>query len=410
MATEVAIPNLGYTMTKAKILKWIKSEGDPVQTGEVLLEIETDKVAYGIESPAGGILTVRLAKEGDELAVGAIVGIIANAEETLDVSKYTVITRPEPAISDSPCVTLQESAPSGSYLTKETVLVSPVAKKLAREKGLDLSLIKGSGRSGRIRLSDVELYLNRVSQAKPDRPEAINAISGRGLEIAEVIPMNTMRKAIARRLSQSFHDAPHFNLLAEIDMTEIKRLLSLHRKEAVAQTGTKISMNDVFIKAVAVTLSHHPRLNARQIEDRIEIIKSINVGLAVALDDGLIVPAIEKADQKRLWQIALERKDLVERAREGRLKLEEIERGTFTVSNLGMYDIVLFNSILNPPQSGILSIGKIMDRPIVSDNQVIIQPMVSMSLTVDHRIVDGAIGAQFLHDLKRGMENPYLLF
>jgi pyruvate dehydrogenase E2 component (dihydrolipoamide acetyltransferase) len=170
----------------------------------------------------------------------------------------------------------------------------------------------------------------------------------------------------------------------------------------------KISINDIFIKAVALTLREHPRLNSRLNGDRIEIIRTINVGLAVALEDGLIVPAIEKADEKRLGQIAKERKDLTERARQGRLALSEIERGTFTISNLGMYDIVFFTSILNPPQSGILSIGKAMDRPVVRDGAVVIRPILEMSLAVDHRIVDGAMGARFLQDLKLGLENPVL--
>jgi pyruvate dehydrogenase E2 component (dihydrolipoamide acetyltransferase) len=238
----------------------------------------------------------------------------------------------------------------------------------------------------------------------------MEAVPPRGpLEVAEIIPMTTMRRAIARRLSQSFHDAPHFNLCTEVDMTEVKRFLELNAQKADSQAEVKLSVNDIFIKAVAILLHAHPRLNSRLNGDQIEILRNINIGLAVALDDGLIVPAVEKADQKRLWQIARERKDLVERARQGRLLLAEIERGTFTVSNLGMYEIVFFTSILNPPQSGILSIGQTMDRPVVRNGAVVIRPIVEMSLAVDHRIVDGAVGAKFLQDLKNGLENPILL-
>jgi pyruvate dehydrogenase E2 component (dihydrolipoamide acetyltransferase) len=192
-------------------------------------------------------------------------------------------------------------------------------------------------------------------------------------------------------------------------MTEVKRFLDLNAQKADSQAEVKLSVNDIFIKAVAILLHAHPRLNSRLNGDQIEILRDINIGLAVALDDGLIVPAVEKADQKRLWQIARDRKDLVERARQGRLSLAEIERGTFTVSNLGMYDIVFFTSILNPPQSGILSIGQTMDRPVVRNGAVVIRPIVELSLAVDHRIVDGAVGAKFLQDLKNGLENPILL-
>jgi pyruvate dehydrogenase E2 component (dihydrolipoamide acetyltransferase) len=221
--------------------------------------------------------------------------------------------------------------------------------------------------------------------------------------------MTTMRCTIARRLSDSFRDVPHINLLIEVDMVEAKRLYELYKERKEAQGEVKLSINDVFIKAAAVILQDHPRLNARLQGEQIEIVKNINVGLAVALDDGLIVPAIESADQKRLWQIAMERKDLVERARQSRLSLDEIQRGTFTISNLGMYGVISFTSILNPPQSGILSIGKVTDRPVVINGAIEIRPIVEITLAVDHRIVDGAEGAQFLRDLKSALENPYLL-
>jgi len=230
------------------------------------------------------------------------------------------------------------------------------------------------------------------------------------VEVAEVIPLTTMRRTIAQRLAQSFHDAPHFNLCMEVDMTEAKELLDKTiPKKAEGRAEVKLSLNDLFIKAVAVTLRDYPLLNARWKGDQVEVLRDINIGLAVALDTGLIVPAMEKADQKRLWQIAKERIDLVERARQGRLTLPELERGTFTVSNLGMYDITFFTSILNPPQTGILSIGKTVDRPVVREGAIVIRPIVQMSLAIDHRVVDGAVGAKFMQDLKQGLEKPGLL-
>lgn len=404
MATEVAIPNLGYTMTVAKILGWFKSVGDPIEAGETLLEIETDKVNYGIESPASGVVKAILVNIGDEVPVGGTVAIVGRKNEEIEISRYSTGERKQPLPPSVQPLIANETIAAVSQPEDQRLLASPVAKKIAKERGISLSLIKGSGRSGRIRMADVERFLR---EAKPVRPE-VGPPSGFP-EVAEIIPMTTMRRTIAQRLTQSFHDAPHFNLCTEVDMTEVNKLRQVVGDKIEVQTGTKLSLNDIFIKAVAVTLCDHPRLNARLREDRVEVLKNINIGLAVALEDGLIVPAIERADQKRLWQITKERGDLVERARSGRLTLEELERGTFTISNLGMFDITFFTSILNPPQSGILSIGKTMDRPVVREGSIVIRPIVEMSLTVDHRIVDGAVGAQFLQDLKKGIEDPYLL-
>jgi pyruvate dehydrogenase E2 component (dihydrolipoamide acetyltransferase) len=391
-------------MTVAKILKWLKSVGDPVEAGEILLEIETDKVNYGIESPASGVVKAILAKVGEEIPVGGLVAIIGRADEEIDLRLYEKREEKTPVSKAVQAQGPREVIQTVSRPKGGRVLVSPVARKMAQEKGINLTFVTGSGHSGRIRMADVEKYLNAAKTAKMEAGPPSGP-----LEVAEIIPMTTMRRAIARRLSQSFHDAPHFNLCTEVDMTEVKRFLDLNAQKADSQAEVKLSVNDIFIKAVAILLHAHPRLNSRLNGDQIEILRDINIGLAVALDDGLIVPAVEKADQKRLWQIARDRKDLVERARQGRLSLAEIERGTFTVSNLGMYDIVFFTSILNPPQSGILSIGQTMDRPVVRNGAVVIRPIVELSLAVDHRIVDGAVGAKFLQDLKNGLENPILL-
>jgi pyruvate dehydrogenase E2 component (dihydrolipoamide acetyltransferase) len=403
VATEVTIPNLGYTMTVAKILKWLKSVGDPVKAGEILLEIETDKVNYGIESPASGVVKLILARPGDEVPVGGLVAVLGMADEIVDARHYAKKEAETPIREAVPSARPKEAGSSGSPPAEERRFVSPLAKRMAREKGIDLSLVSGSGSGGRVKMADVEKYLSGTQEKKIEVP-----LPSGSPEIAEVIPLTTMRRRIAQRLVQSFHEAPHFNLCTEVDMTEVGRALAGLGEKGRPDEGAKISINDIFIKAVALTLREHPRLNSRLNGDRIEIIRRINVGLAVALEDGLIVPAIEKADEKRLGQIAKERKDLTERARQGRLTLSEIERGTFTLSNLGMYDIVFFTSILNPPQSGILSIGKIMDRPVVRDGAVVIRPILEMSLAVDHRIVDGAMGARFLQDLKLGLENPVL--
>jgi pyruvate dehydrogenase E2 component (dihydrolipoamide acetyltransferase) len=406
VATEVTIPNLGYTMRVAKINKWLKSVGDSVEANETLLEIETDKVAYGIESPVTGFVRAILANLDEEVPVGNTVAIIGAADEKIDLDLYQ--KREKKALlsqSDQPVVETESisitsrSVPAGSF-----ILSSPVAKKMAKEKGIDLSLVKGSGRSGRIRMTDVERYL---SESKPAKAEVMPP-SG-VTDVAEIIPMTTMRRTIAQRLSQSSHDAPHFYLCMDVDMTESKRLCNSLLKKVEMKTQVRLSLNDIFIKAAAVTLRDYPRLNARLKSNQIEVLRNINIGLAVALPEGLIVPAIENADQKRLWQIAQERKDLVERTRQGSLSLIEIERGTFTISSLGIYDIRFFTSILNPPQAAILSIGKIFDRPVARNGEIVIRPIVEITLAIDHRIVDGALGAQFLQDFKDSLEDPNLL-
>jgi pyruvate dehydrogenase E2 component (dihydrolipoamide acetyltransferase) len=406
VATEVTIPNLGYTMRVAKIVKWEKTVGDPIEANETLLEIETDKVAYSIESPVAGFVRAIVANIGDEVPVGNTVAIVGGADEKIDVALYRKRKEETPVSqSDQPLIKREPICTASEFPTMGTVgSASPVAKKIAKEKGVDLSLVKGSGRSGRIRMSDVEKYLTESMPARP----AVSRSPG-GSDGVESIPMTTMRRTIAQRLSQSFHDAPHFYLCAEVDMTETRRLCALHARKDEGKPQARVSLNDIFIKAAAVTLRDHSRLNARLQGDHIELLRSINVGLAVALPDGLIVPAIERADQKRLAQISQERKDLVERARQGSLSLAEVERGTFTISNLGSYDIRFFTSILNPPQAGILSIGKIFDRPVVRNGEIVIRPIVEITLAIDHRVVDGTVGAQFLQAFKDGLENPNLL-
>jgi pyruvate dehydrogenase E2 component (dihydrolipoamide acetyltransferase) len=406
VATEVTIPNLGYTMRVAKIIKWLKSVGDPIEANETLFEIETDKVAYGIESPVAGFVRAILANVGDEVPVGNIVAILGGVDDKIDFDLYRKREDEMPPSQSKQAVVQRESisVTSQPLPTGSPALASPVAKKMAKGKGIDLSLVKGSGRSGRIRMSDVERYLRDFL---PVRGE-VTPSSGLS-DVVEIIPISTMRRTIAQRLSQSSHDAPHVYLCVDVDMTESKKLHEYLSNKVEVKTQVRLSLNDIFIKAAAVTLRDHPRLNARLQGDHIELLRSINIGLAVALPDGLIVPAIERADQKRLWQIAQERKDLVERARQGSLSLVEMGRGTFTISNLGIYDIRFFTSILNPPQAGILSIGKIFDKPVARNGAIVIRPIVEIILAIDHRIVDGALGAQCLQDFKNSLEDPNLL-
>lgn len=409
MAAEVTIPYLGHTMTKAKIVAWAKSEGEPIAEGETVLEIETDKVNYAIEASIDGVIEAILAEVGAEVPVGGVVALIRQDGAGSDLSRYERYLAGAPAKTAAPAPDQPPAQPVGPGRPETVVLVSPAAKKAARQAGLDIGLVKGTGRSGRIRLADVENHLARSKP--PTRPSAAPSAAGSGLApaVAQVIPMNSMRRAIAQRLSQSSHDAPHFSLCTEVDMTEALKTIARLRERAEAKGRTLVSLNDLFVLAVAGTLMNYPLLNARLEGDEVHIMRDINVGLAVALDDGLIVPAIESADRKKIWQIARERRDLVDRARQGRLDLSELERGTFTISNLGTFDIVSFTSILNPPQTGILSIGRTRERPVVVNGEIVIRPVAEINLAVDHRVVDGAVGAGFLQDLKEAIEHPSLL-
>jgi pyruvate dehydrogenase E2 component (dihydrolipoamide acetyltransferase) len=303
---------------------------------------------------------------------------------------------------------VQSSAP-GRGQAGPKVLATPTARKLAEREGIPISAVTGTGLSGRVMRADVmeAKATSRPAEARP-KPSEIKPASR--YRLGQVIPMNSMRKVIAKRMSQSKFTAPHIYFFNDVEM---EKLVSL-REEVVVDfeknEGVRISMNDLIIKAVALSLREYPLLNAMVSGDEIRIFPEINVGLAVAMEDGLIVPAIPRADELGLGEIARVRADLVERARQGKLTMDEMERGTFTISSLAQFDITFFTAILNPPQSGILTLGKMEEAPVVRGGQVVVRKMMRQGLSVDHRIVDGAVAAQFLQSLKQKLENPYYTF
>jgi len=456
MAVEVVIPALGLTVEKGTILKWMKKEGDAVSKGESIYEVEADKVTTEVESPASGVLKKILIFEGVEVPILTPVAIIGDEKEVLP-GKYVfeAVAAPEEKI-ETAAPRVREAAVLVTSGPKE-IKAPPAARMLAREKGLDLALIRGSGPEGMILLKDVQSFAagsayagTRVLATPTARKLAeregipISAVTGTGLSgrvmkadvmeakaaprpaearpkpseirpvskyrLGQVIPMNSMRKVIAKRMSQSKFTAPHIYFFNDVEMD---KLVSL-REEVVADfeknEGVRISMNDLIIKAVALTLRDYPLVNAMVSGDEIRIFPEINVGLAVAMEDGLIVPAIPRADELGLGEIARVRADLVERARQGKLTMDEMERGTFTISSLAQFDITFFTAILNPPQSGILTLGKMEEVPVVRGGQVVVRKMMRQGLSVDHRIVDGAVAAQFLQSLKNKLERPYYTF
>lgn len=459
MAVEVVLPALGLTVEKGTILKWLKKEGDAVTKGESLYEVEADKVTTEVESPASGILRKILIHEGVEVPILTVVAVITNKGESLP-EKYITMEAPKVEEKKEEPAPLPIQEPSIQVVCGPTeVRAVPAARQLAKERRSDLFLIKGSGPGGTILLKDVESYIANGVQAGPKilttptarklaerEGIALSEVKGTGISgritkvdiletkaglqpaglkptpvplpppspskyrLGQIIPMNSIRKVIAKRMTQSKFTAPHIYFFNDVDM---EKLLVL-REEIVAEfekhEGIRISVNDFLIKAVALTLKEYPIVNSMVSGEEIRILPEINVGLAVAMEDGLIVPAIPRADQLGLGEIARCRADLVERARQAKLTIEEMERGTFTISSLAQFDITFFTAILNPPQSGILTVGKMEERPVVRNGQVIIRRMMRQGLSVDHRIIDGAVAAQFLQSLKTKLENPYATF
>lgn len=461
MATEVVLPMLGITVEKGKILQWFKSEGDRVEKGESIFEVEADKVTTEVESPASGILRKILIHPDVEVPVLTVVGIITADEEDVP-EKYRVVT--PKAIQTAEGMAPETIAIPVSAGISETdmseptdrIRAVPLARKIAREHGIDLSLISGSGPAGTILKRDVEaaiaspgdgtsvlrgqarratplarklaeregIPLDRVTATGPrgriTKGDVIRTSQGERPPIpidasaepilGTTIPMSSIRKVIARRMSQSAFTAPHISFFSDVEMDGLIGLREQMLPDFEAQFGVRISINDFIVKAVGLTIGEYPLLNASVEGENIKINPDINVGLAVAMEEGLIVPAIPRVDRCGLGEIARLRADLVTRARAGRLTMEEIERGTFTVSSLAQFDISFFTAILNPPQSGILTLGKLDEKLSLVDGGVKAKRVTRFGLAVDHRIIDGAIAAQFLQSLKTKLENPSYAF
>jgi len=365
MVTKVVMPRLSLTMKTGCVGKWYKREGERVEKGEPIVEIISEKATYDLEAPASGVLWKILVGEGEEAPIDAVIA---------------VITAPDEKFSEAEIIF---KAPEEVAEVKERVLASPAAKRLAREYGVDLSLVKGTGPEGRIVEEDVRRFIEESRGAQP--------------KIREIIPLRGYRKTVAERVSTSFRTAPHSTLMMSVDFSEA---FKLHERLQVSYTA-------IIVAAAAKALAENPIMNSTLEGDEIKVFEDINVGVAVATEHGLVVPVIRNADKKSLKEIDDSLKDLAEKAREGRLKKEEISGGTFTVSNLGMYDVDFFTPIINPPEAAILGVGKIVEKPVKSiDGSIIFKPFVMLSLSYDHRIIDGAPAAKFLQRVKHYLESP----
>jgi pyruvate dehydrogenase E2 component (dihydrolipoamide acetyltransferase) len=413
MPIEILMPALSPTMTEGNLVKWHKKEGDPVKAGDVIAEIETDKATMEVEAVDEGRIGKILVPEGTEqVQVNQPIAILL--EEGEDASALDKVkTEALPEKKPEPVQAAPEKKPDLKIVPQTTpsdsrVFASPLARRIAEDAHLNLGSIPGSGPHGRIIRADVEQAMAQGGDAAPAlRPSAPSALLS-GYEPAyDIMPTSNIRKIIAKRLVEAKQTIPHFYLTVECD---IDALLKAREKiNARADGAYKLSVNDFIIKACGVALNHVPAANASWINDQIYQYKSADVAVAVAIEGGLITPVIRQADTKGLVDISKEMKDLGIRAREGKLKPQEFQGGTFSLSNLGMYGVKEFAAIINPPQGCILAVGMGEERPVVKNGLITSATMMSCTLSVDHRVVDGAIGANFLKALKELVENPVMM-
>ena len=398
MATEVILPRLGQGMESGTIVRWLKSEGEPVQKGEPLFELDTDKVTQEVEAEAAGVLLKIAVAEG-EVPVGQTVAFIgAEGEDVPEVAAAApqeeprAEQRPEPARQEAP-------QPAAVASGNGRIKASPLARRMARERGIELSGVRGTGPDGRIVAEDVE-------RAEAAGPSAAPAAGPAPIPAGEVehVPLANIRKTIARRLTEAWQ-IPVFQLQTSADMTRVNALVARLRER---DPEVRVTVTDVLTKVCARALLRHREVNAEFTDEAILLHPSANVGLAVAAPQGLVVPVIRSAERLSLSEIAGVRTDLVARARDNRLRAEDLEGGTFTISNLGMYAVERFTAVLNPPQAAIVAVGATEERVVPAAGGTAVRPMLTLTGTFDHRAVDGAPAAAFLQTLKESLEDPGL--
>ena len=428
-------------MKVGKISKWYKNEGDPVEKGENLFEVETEKITNKIESPGAGILFQIVVPEGETVKVGTIVAVIAQAGEQperiegIQAGKVVEMN----ADAGKPQAAETETAP----LKEKRILSTPAARRVAKELGVDLTLVTGTGHDGKIKEADVLKFHEDGPPAPKITPLAAEIVKQEGLDISKitgtgesgkitrqdveralaaakavpeeklyevkVIPFEGMRKIIADNMQASLQNAAQLTAFTEVDVTEMVRFRDLVREEYKKDDSVKISYNDIIILATARALLQHPLMNSTLIGEEILVYDTVHMGIAVALSEGLIVPKLRHAENKNLLQIAKEVRQLAQKAREGALTIEEVTDGTFTITNVSMLGMDGFTPVLNPPETGILGVGRVIEKPAVFKGEITIRHMMTLSLTFDHRVVDGAPAMTFLKTLARFLEQPMLL-
>jgi len=415
MAEKIIMPQGGQDITEGRVVRWHKAEGDPVKKDEVICEVETEKAVFEVESPLDGVLLKIVVPEGKIARIFSIIGFVGAAGESVELEDEEDVADEKKEVkkdSDIDIAALKKKVATRGKGKKDKVKASGRARKLADQKGVDISRVEGSGPKGRITEKDVLAYIEAVpaapepaaaTPAASESPEApIGATDMRG----QTVPMSRMRKVIARRLQQSKQTIPHFYVTVTVDMTD-----AIHqRKKLNTKVGkdSKVSMNDMVVKAAAVALGEFPQVNCKIDEDNIVYLADINIGVAVGLDDGLVVPVLPEADTLSLKGIAKKTKELVNLAKAG--KQASLTAGTFTISNMGMLNVDNFIAIINPPETAILAIGSVRKNIMVSaDNSFQIRDTMSMTLSADHRAIDGVLGSQFVNKIKYCLENPQTL-
>lgn len=407
MITVIEMPALSSTMKDGKVVKWYKKEGDAVEKGEVLFEVETDKVNVEVESLASGWLRKIIIEEGIEVPVHTTIAIIS---ESMDEDISSVLESTPPISASTVAEEPDEETEKGPKKKVEHAIskpkISPLARRIAEEKGIDIRILKGTGPGGRITGKDVEAAMEDLSKAPPEpaqtwaKQDALSEAEG-----YEDVALTKIKKVSAERLQASKVTAPHFYVDVTADATGMTKLKDNLEKRS-EKPKLKISFNDIVIKVVSQALKEFPMVNASFLGDRIRVYKAINIGVAVAIDEGLVVPVVRNADQKSILQISHEVVELASKARNKKLLPHEYQGGTFTITNLGMFGVERFHAIINPPESGILAVGAIISKPISVEDEVAIRPCLKLSLSVDHRVVDGALAAQFLACIKKFVEAP----
>ncbi len=410
MAIPILLPKVSFVVSEGTINEWLKKPGDSVTKGEPLLVIETEKATVEVEAPGSGFLGSELAPTGTTVPVTTTIGYIVNKGETSPklefVSGQSVITaasQPEQAIEDD----------QGKIGEVQWVKVSPLARRIARELGVDLTKVKGTGPNGRILQEDIQAFVNaqghgRVSsQPEPPTLKTTPSSQAAGPAPSELLELSNLQRITAERMAVSFRTAPHFYLNVQVDMSQAVVMREAFLSKVEAKTGVRLSFTDILVFAVGRAMQIHPALNAMFENGKLARYQDVNINLAIDTPRGLTAPVIRQADRLSLFEIAKRRVELVERAQNNRLAPDDITNGTFTISNLGMFGIDVFHAIINPPQAAILAVGQIIKRPIVVNDILELHPTMWLSLSVDHRVADGAEAARFLHDLTTYLENPY---
>lgn len=397
MAVEVILPKLGATMDEGTVVTWRKREGEETVQGEPLFEVETDKVVMEVEAPASGILRRILADAGSVVPVGQVIAIIARADE--EVAESPARAPILLAAGNAPPAGTTEEATIAIPAAQEGIIASPAAKKLAREHGVNLQSLTGTGPGGRIVEKDVERAITAARSF--DRGSLPPPQTAPG----EVVPVSRMRRRTAERMTESFQTIPHFYLTVEVLAENLVGLRERLLHPVEAEGGARLSYTDLFVRCVALTLRKHPLVNACWQDQQIRRNPDINIGIAVATREGLVVPVIHRADTLTVAQVATQRMRLEVEAKEQRLALHSVQGGTFTITNLGPFGIDTFSPIINPPQAAILAIGRIARRAVEREGAVSLLPTVFLTLAVDHRVLDGAEAAAFLRDLKAQIEH-----